>query len=475
MTTVASVLQKSSLQRNDQGLFATFYGDDFTGSTDVMESFVRSGRSCVLYLDVPDRAEIDHLDSVDVIGVAGLSRSWSPAEMLEKLPPILAGLRSFGAPVFHYKICSTFDSAPQMGSIGCALEIVREIFGTQPIPLVIGAPILKRYTAFGNLFAAADGKIHRIDRHPTMASHSVTPMSESDLRIHLSYQSNLSGGLIDVVELGLPQDQVDDRVDSELAKEHGYVLFDVLDDQSQRQTGRQLSRLISARWEEDSASTVIFGSSGVEYALATQWHTVDLAQENKTKSQVPTIAPAVTLVVTGSRSPVTDAQTKFALEQGFREVSVDPERFLASESEVKAYRQILVDAIKESLNSSQNTIVTTPPKRAEVPISGNALARELSYLVKDVSQTTTLTRLVVAGGDTSGHVARSLDIHSLRILALLTPGAPLCEASFLGSGSPKLQVCLKGGQVGPVEYFVQLAGLLNQKNLTTTLQERALP
>jgi uncharacterized protein YgbK (DUF1537 family) len=213
----------------------------------------------------------------------------------------------------------------------------------------------------------------------------------------------------------------------------------------------------------------------VEYALATQWDTVDLAQEKKTKSQVPTIAPAVTLVVTGSRSPVTDAQTKFALEQGFREISVDPERFLASESEAKAYRKILVDAIKESLNSSQNTIVTTPPKRAEVPISGNALARELSYLVKDVSQTTTLTRLVVAGGDTSGHVARSLDIHSLRILALLTPGAPLCEASFLGSGSPTLQLCLKGGQVGPVEYFVQLAGLLNQKNLTTTLQERALP
>lgn len=475
MTTVASVLQKNPLQRNDQGLFATFYGDDFTGSTDVMESFVRSGLSCVLYLEVPDRDELDGLHSVDVVGVAGLSRSWSPEEMLEKLPPILEGLRSFSAPVFHYKICSTFDSAPQMGSIGCALEIARDIFGPRPIPLVVGAPILKRYTAFGTLFAAAEGKTYRIDRHPTMASHPVTPMAESDLRIHLSHQSNLSGGLIDVVDLGLPDDQVDARVDGELATEHGYVLFDVLDDRSQRQTGRQLSRLISERWEGDSASTVIFGSSGVEYALATQWHTVGLAQEDKAKGQVPALAPVPTLVVAGSRSPVTDAQTQFAREQGFTEISVDPERFLSGESELKAYRQDLVDAVTESLGSSQNTIVTTPPKRPELPISGNALARELSYLVKDVFHTTTLARLVVAGGDTSGHVARALDIHSLRILALLTPGAPLCEASFLGSGSPTLQVCLKGGQVGPVEYFVQLAGLLSQENLTTTPQERALP
>jgi uncharacterized protein YgbK (DUF1537 family) len=211
----------------------------------------------------------------------------------------------------------------------------------------------------------------------------------------------------------------------------------------------------------------------VEYALATQWQTVDPVQENKVKGQVAALAPALTLVVVGSRSPVTDAQTHFALEHGFREISVDPERFLSGESEVKAYRQTLVDAIKESLNSSQNTIVTTPPKRAEVPISGNALARELSYLVQDVSRTTTFARLVVAGGDTSGHVARSLEIHSLRILALLAPGSPLCEASFSGSGSPTLQICLKAGQVGPVEYFVQLAGLLSQENLTTTLQERA--
>ena len=49
------------------------------------------------------------------------------------------------------------------------------------MPLVVGAPQLKRYTAFGHLFAGYQGRTFRIDRHPVMSRHPVTPMDESDL------------------------------------------------------------------------------------------------------------------------------------------------------------------------------------------------------------------------------------------------------------------------------------------------------
>ncbi len=53
------------------------------------------------------------------------------------------------------------------------------------VPVVVGAPQLKRYTAFGHLFAAYQGKVYRIDRHPVMSRHPVTPMDEADLALHL--------------------------------------------------------------------------------------------------------------------------------------------------------------------------------------------------------------------------------------------------------------------------------------------------
>jgi hypothetical protein len=43
-----------------------------------------------------------------------------------------------------------------------------------------------RYQAFGNLFATVEGTAYRLDRHPTMSRHPVTPMTEADLRLHLS-------------------------------------------------------------------------------------------------------------------------------------------------------------------------------------------------------------------------------------------------------------------------------------------------
>ena len=109
------------------------------------------------------------------------------------------------AAVCHYKVCSTFDSSPHVGNIGRAAEIGKRVFGATFVPILVGAPPLKRYTCFGNLFAAVDGVVYRIDRHPTMKCHPVTPMREADLRVHLKQQTELSIGLLDVLQLRSPE------------------------------------------------------------------------------------------------------------------------------------------------------------------------------------------------------------------------------------------------------------------------------
>ena len=129
---------------------------------------------------------------------------------------------------FHYKICSTYDSSPEIGSIGFATDLAYQYFPSQYIPLIVGAPFLNRFTVFGNLFARINGITFRLDRHPTMSRHPVTPMDESDLRIHLAKQTDRKIKLFDL--FALEESQVNRQKHFiNLALENGEIfLFDTL-------------------------------------------------------------------------------------------------------------------------------------------------------------------------------------------------------------------------------------------------------
>ena len=102
------------------GLRLAFLGDDFTGSTDALEALALEGWRCALFLDPPDAATLAGLGPLDAIGVAGEMRSMTPEELHARLPPIVAALAAMPVPLVHYKVCSTFDSSPAIGSIGVA-------------------------------------------------------------------------------------------------------------------------------------------------------------------------------------------------------------------------------------------------------------------------------------------------------------------------------------------------------------------
>ncbi|NIO41839.1 MAG: four-carbon acid sugar kinase family protein, partial [Burkholderiales bacterium] len=92
-------------------LLLAFYGDDFTGSTDAMEALSLSGLRTVLFLSSPTPELIrEKFSDLRCVGVAGTSRAMSPEEMDAAFEPVLHQLWSLGAPVTHYKVCSTFDS-----------------------------------------------------------------------------------------------------------------------------------------------------------------------------------------------------------------------------------------------------------------------------------------------------------------------------------------------------------------------------
>ena len=223
-------------------LLLTFYGDDFTGSTDALEVLASAGVPTILYLTIPTDKQLSAAPDTQAIGIAGISRSQNPAWMEANLPTVFNRLKSLEAPVFHYKVCSTFDSTPAVGNIGRAAEIGRAIFGDTPVPVVVGAPALGRYVIFGNLFATAAGVTYRIDRHPVMSRHPTTPMDEADLRLHLARQSPLASALVDHAALNtLPLEELRHRVQE---SEAGLVVLDTVDAATQNVVGQIL-------WPED--------------------------------------------------------------------------------------------------------------------------------------------------------------------------------------------------------------------------------
>src|SRR5262249_36753903 len=148
---------------DDDRILLAFYGDDFTGSTDALESLARSGIRSVLFLGPPDPEALrGRFAGARAIGVAGTGRSMTPAEMDETLPTIFERVARLRPCVFQSKVCSTFDSSREVGSIGRALDIGQRVFASRFVPLVVGAPTLGRYCLFGNLFAAAGNAIVRL-------------------------------------------------------------------------------------------------------------------------------------------------------------------------------------------------------------------------------------------------------------------------------------------------------------------------
>lgn len=440
------------------GLLLAYYGDDFTGSTDVLEAFTRAGVSTVLFLQPPDAAALARFAGVRCVGLAGQSRGRDPAWMQDHLRPALQALAALGAPLLQYKVCSTFDSSPAIGSIGCAIDIGVPLMPGRWSPMVVGAPRLGRYQAFGNLFAVADGQGFRLDRHPTMSRHPVTPMAEADLRRHLGAQTDRPRALVDFTQLkaGRGADTLVACVD---AASVPIVLVDVLDEDTLVATGRLV-------WEQRGAGVFSASSSGLQYALAAYWQATGLLPRPAALPAAPPAGPIA--AVSGSCSPVTAAQIARAAQQGFATLRLDLGPLFGAHAQAELAH--VVDAACAALDQGRSPLLYTAlgpddaavrdfdATAAEAGLSreqaarrtGEALAQAMRALLDRRPQ---LRRIAVAGGDSSGEVAAALGIQALTVAAGLAPGVPLCRAWSNDARRDGLQIALKGGQLGGPDFF----------------------
>ncbi|WP_255593438.1 four-carbon acid sugar kinase family protein [Acidovorax sp. sic0104] len=429
-----------------------WYGDDFTGATDTLATAAQLGLRSMLFMGVPTAAQLRRAGALDAIGIAGAARSMAPDAMRAELEPVGRFFAQLRVPVLHYKVCSTFDSAPQVGSVGTAIGVLRQHVENRFVPIVGGQPSLGRYCVFGHLFARAGSAptVHRIDRHPTMSRHPVTPMQEADLRLHLAAQGLAGMAGIDYPCYAQPVAQQEAALDAAQVTQAPAVLLDVARPEDLQAVGRLVWR------RAQQARLLAVGPSSVVQALATQWpHAQALPAQGPHAQALPAQvklarAEGPVFVLAGSLSPITAQQVCAA--QSYDRVDVDVASLVHGGEEAV---QALADGMCKALRAGRSVLAVTagsPAGGATAHQVAQAGGRLLARLLAQVP----LRRVGIAGGDTSSLAVKSLTAWGLSFHASIAPGVALCR---LHSDVPSLdgmEIMLKGGQMGPQDLFERL-------------------
>lgn len=428
-----------------------FYGDDFTGSVDALLQFRRTGLDGVLVTS-PDA--LARAGEADVVGIAGIARSLPTAELESEVRPAFEALLGLEPAVLQYKACSTADSSPEIGSLGRVIEIGRALMGTAPVPVLFAQPDFGRYTAFSHHFAADAGEVYRLDRQPTMANHPVTPMTESDLRLHLAAQTTLR-----VSGVHWPEYEhaaaVSDALDSS-RDDTDVVVLDALTDAHLATLAPSLLAPRPGFTADSTPSSIsplfrtrfMVGSGGLSRALglgAAEPAVAESALKSGSERKSVEIeevgaAGAGVLVLSGSASDLTWRQVRAAENSGFTVIDL----FAAGAHD---------RAVSATLAGGGVVVYSSRPDGQRMASSAE-IEERLAAIGTAVLQQRPDTRLVVAGGDTSGNVLRRLGIDSLRIVSNPWGIVSLCRAEgaadHLRGG---IEVALKGGQMGHDNLF----------------------
>ncbi len=439
-------------------LTIAWYGDDFTGATDTLATLAQAGMRAMLFMGVPTPEQLAAAGSLDGVGIAGAARAMSPSQIRDELRSVGRFFAELSPPVLHYKVCSTFDSSETSGNIYTAIQSLLPFVDSTFVPVVGGQPNLARYCAFSNLFAkaGAQGEICRIDRHPTMSRHPVTPMSEADLRMHFSRLGLLQMGAVHLPVYSMTPQAQDEQLQTLLDKlaesdeDLQAVIFDLTDASQLAAVGRQI-------WDKAQERRLLaVGPSSVVQVLAA--HLRKLAPDvfaSSSSSLLPAQGPV--FVFAGSLSPVTARQIEHA--DDYLRMPIDAQRLL-SEGD---YRNRCLDEIVSQLVAGRHTLAYTGgSERAPFNTSSAALVSRISAdlvagVVGRMASIEPLKRLGVAGGDTSSQVTRALDLWGLSYQCNVSAGVTLCRTHSSAPALNGLELMLKGGQVGSDDLFSRFA------------------
>ncbi|MEM7189326.1 MAG: 3-oxo-tetronate kinase [Pseudomonadota bacterium] len=395
-------------------------GDDFTGSSDLANTLAKQGMRTVQYTGVPDGPAAPDVQA----GVVALkSRSIAPDDAVTQSLEALRWLQAQGCSQIFFKYCSTFDSTPD-GNIGPVADSLAEALDAHKVIICPAFPGTGRSIFQGHLFVN-----DRLLNESGMQNHPLTPMTDADIRRWLAPQTRHAVGHVAAKAVFAGAAAISEALDSEHQAGRRHIVVDAIRDEDLMEIGRAASGL-----------PLITGGSGVALGLPANFgcHPAPVAWSGQ---------PGKAVALSGSCSVATRAQVaRHAARQPAREVvaaDVIEGRMTAAQM---ADWLIGADGVPLAYSSADPEVVMKVQEAYGRERSAEALEAffaETSRLCRQGGA----TRIISAGGETSGAIVEGLGLGTLEIGPEIDPGVPALRAA------PDLVVALKSGNFGAEDFF----------------------
>lgn len=423
--------------------------DDFTGASDAASFLVKAGVQTVLFNGIP-QVMPELSEETKAVVIALKTRTMQRERAVAESLAAFRKLKEMGASQLYLKYCSTFDSTRE-GNIGPVADAVMKAWNIPYTVLCPSLPVNGRTVKNGILYVNGVP----LSESP-MRNHPLTPMQDSNLVNLMEMQSEFPAKVIGAEAAGsfgsfaggkpyylIPDYETDEDGD-QIAAFFGNLSFLTGGSGLIGALGKRYVKLYGKSSANTANESKVFGKSGF---TQTSGNGKNAASEKQNAHEKAGKA----LVLAGSCSAMTLRQIADYTARGTASYRLRPEELLdgrqnteqifAWAEEQKSGSLIFSSASPEDLKKSQELGKNRVASKIEETLAGLArTAVEHGY-----------TRIIVAGGETSGAVTQALGYQAFQIGQSVAPGVPVMTPL----ANPALHLVLKSGNFGQTDFFTR--------------------
>ncbi|MFM8701233.1 MAG: 3-oxo-tetronate kinase [Hyphomicrobiales bacterium] len=413
--------------------------DDLTGATDVALMLAREGMHVVQTVGVP-LPDVRFPDA-DAIVISMKSRTNPAAEAVEWSLTACDALLRTGARQILFKYCSTFDST-DAGNIGPVTEALMKRLGVSYTIACPAFPANGRSVYQGHLFIGST-----LLSDSPMKDHPLTPMRDSNLVRVLQRQTKIPAGLVPFQTVSEGGSAIREAFAALAANGPAIGVADAITNDDLRAIGAAFD-----------GHTLLTGGSGIALGLPENFRKAGLLAEKS--AHRPFVAPSGhAAILAGSCSVATRGQVADAIAKGIEAFAIDPEAL----ADGRLTSDTLLNWAIPRLGLKPVLIYSTAEPEAVRAIQERFGRDEAGAMVEHLLADTArglaragVTRLVVAGGETSGAVVSALGVTMLEIGPEIDPGVPWT----LAADGTTMALALKSGNFGTPDFFTKSLEML---------------
>lgn len=409
--------------------------DDVTGATDLADALAERGFVTEQLFGLPDEADLDGVDAV-VVGLK--TRTSSPSDAVEQATRAADWLRLRGATHLFDKYCSTFDSTPE-GNIGPVSDALLDLLGSNTAVHCPAYPQNGRTVYEGHLFVGS-----QLLHETGMANHPLTPMTDSNLvRVLRPQTPHVVGHLA----LGTVRDPAADPVPGPLPVTVRHLIADAISEADLEHLGRSCA-----------SSSLACGSAAFGAAFAS----AVLGPASGTRARPPAPPRGFRAILVGSASEASRGQVADFRAGGGQVITLSVRELARDAAALGQLVRRTTDAV-----SHEPVLVAVDNDPAEVARVQLTYGREESAALVEAAMGhlalalvgSGVNGLVVAGGETSGAVVRSLGVARVLVGPRIAPGVPWTVGA--GDGPSRgVAMAFKSGNFGGPGFFREALAVL---------------